>query len=288
MTNSAELQRFLTVILCSASAFAMTACTQAAENAKAENAEAPTPPVPPTVNLPTNGANAAPAPAAKAVAVTEKTNDYEFKFSYPAEAAAIPKLKAQLDKDMAEAKAELAADAREHKAMAAKDDFPFMAYDVDVTWEKVANLPRFLSLSVSSYAFTGGAHGNSGSGGLIWDRERDARVKALDMFSSPATLAAAMEKRYCAALNKERRKRRGEYADEPSGIAEFDSCPNPSEMTLLLGSSNGKAFDRIGIIADAYVAGSYAEGPYEITLSFDKAMLAAVKAEYQPYFAAGR
>lgn len=285
MGNGAQFRQFGTIILAGAAALALPACSKPAEPGDTAKAEAPAPPQPPVRDIP---AKAAPAPAAKAVKVTEKTNDYEFSFAYPAEAAAIPKLKAQLDKDMAESKAELAADTREYRKESKENDFPFMAYDLDVNWQKVANLPRFLSLSVWTYMFSGGAHGNSGSGALIWDRERDAEIKPLAFFSSPATLAAAMEKRYCAALDKERRKRRGDYADEPSGIAEFDSCPNPAEMTLLLGSSNGKAFDRIGIIADAYVAGSYAEGPYEITLGFDKAMLAAVKAEYQPYFAVGR
>lgn len=285
MGNGAQYRRISAIILCSTSLLALPACSKPADPAETSQAEAPTPPQPPVRDIP---AKAAPAPAAKAVKVVEKTNDYEFSFAYPAEAAAIPKLKAQLDKDMAEAKAELATDTREYRKDAKQNGYDFMPYDVAVDWAKVTSLPRFLSLSVNSYAFTGGAHGNSGSGALIWDRQRDAEIKPLDFFSSPATLAAAMEKRYCAALDKERRKRRGDYADEPSGIAEFDNCPNPAELTLLLGSSNGKAFDRIGIIADAYVAGSYAEGPYEITLSFDKAMLAAVKADYQPYFAVGR
>jgi hypothetical protein len=54
---------------------------------------------------------------------------------------------------------------------------------------------------------------------------------------------------------------------------------------VLLGSSDKQRFNRIGLIAAPYVAGSYAEGPYEITLPVTPAVLAAVKPEYKAAFA---
>ncbi len=48
------------------------------------------------------------------------------------------------------------------------------------------------------------------------------------------------------------------------------------ELTLLLGSSNRQANNRIGLTANQYLAVSYAEGPYEITLPVTPAVIAAV------------
>ena len=43
--------------------------------------------------------------------------------------------------------------------------------------------------------------------------------------------------------------------------------------------------DRIGLIADPYVAGSYAEGAYEVTLPVTRAIIGTVKPEYRGAFA---
>ena len=65
----------------------------------------------------------------------------------------------------------------------------------------------------------------------------------------------------------------------------FGKCPKISELTELLGSSNRQRFDRIGLIADPYVAGSYAEGTYETTLPVTAAILRIVKPGYRAVFA---
>ncbi len=68
----------------------------------------------------------------------------------------------------------------------------------------------------------------------------------------------------------------------------MNSCPSIKELTLLLGSTNGRAIDRIGLIADPYVAGSYAEGTYEVTLPVTPAILKTVKPAYRSAFAVQR
>ena len=60
------------------------------------------------------------------------------------------------------------------------------------------------------------------------------------------------------------------------------------ELTLLLGSSNRQASNRIGLIADQYAAGSYAEGPCEVTLPVTPAAIAAVKPVYHAAFSVKR
>ena len=58
----------------------------------------------------------------------------------------------------------------------------------------------------------------------------------------------------------------------------FDECQKVADATVLAGSSNGKAFDRIGIWFGPYVAGPYAEGAYELNFPVDAKVRAAVKA----------
>ena len=64
----------------------------------------------------------------------------------------------------------------------------------------------------------------------------------------------------------------------------FDECIKPSEQTVILGSSNGRTFDKVGVLAGPYAAGPYAEGDYEFTLPVTPALLKAVKPEYRGAF----
>lgn len=81
--------------------------------------------------------------------------------------------------------------------------------------------------------------------------------------------------------------RRGAPVEVGSGD-DFEECPAPSSLTVLLGSANRLQFTRIGFIADPYVAGPYSEGSYEVTLPVTPALLKVVKPEYRAAFAAGR
>ncbi len=147
----------------------------------------------------------------------------------------------------------------------------------------VADLPRFLSLSASFYEYSGGAHGNGAFEGLVWDRKAKAAFDPKTMFRSQAALQDALGAAWCKALKAERTKRLGaDYSDD--GIF---ACPPISDLTVLVGSSNKRSFDRIGLIAAPYVAGSYAEGSYEMTFPVTPKVLAAVKPEYKAAFALG-
>jgi hypothetical protein len=68
------------------------------------------------------------------------------------------------------------------------------------------------------------------------------------------------------------------------GITEFEECIDPAEQTVILGSSNGKAFDRIGVLVSPYAAGPYAEGSYEVTVPVTAKALAAIKPEFRNSF----
>lgn len=88
---------------------------------------------------------------------------------------------------------------------------------------------------------------------------------------------------YCCGLNAERIKRGRSIGEPPE---QLPGCPSISELTFLVGSSNGQNLNRLTLHADPYVVGSYAEGAYEIDLPVHAAVLDAVKPEYRVAFGA--
>ncbi|VWX52821.1 DUF4163 domain-containing protein [Novosphingobium sp. 9U] len=216
---------------------------------------------------------------------TEKvTNDlYEFEYAYPPKAAAIPGLKTLLDKRLATSRAELEKSSKSDQVEANKNGYPYRAHSSGAKWAIVADLPRWLSLSAEMYEYSGGAHGMTFFDALLWDREQNLARTAGDLFISKAALSAAIREPFCAALDKERVKRRGEPVNRQSGD-EFDACIDPAEHAVILGSSNGKTFDRIGILVEPYAAGAYAEGTFDITLPVTERIIGSVKPAYKDEF----
>lgn len=248
-------------------------------------------PVPVPTNAQASDASAtmteAPPPQAKAVKRTVENERFSFTYAYPAAAAAIPALKAEFDAEMDSNQAELSNQARDGQKEARSGGFEFHPYEGSTVWTVVTDLPGWLSLKADINSYTGGAHGNHGTTSLLWDRAASRKRAPLDLFVSKAAFDAALRDAYCAALNKERAKRRGEAVNRAKGEG-FDKCVAPSEVTVLLGSADKQHFTRIGLVADPYVAGPYAEGEYEVTLPVTAALIRAVRPEYRAAFASGR
>lgn len=215
--------------------------------------------------------------------VAESNKLYEFEYAYPAAVGGVPALKAELDKRLAASRAELEKHAKEDQSEAAKDGYPYRPHSATTAWQVVADLPAWLSLSAELYDYSGGAHGMSFYDGLVWDKQANRVIKPIGLFTSKAALSAAIREPFCAALDKEREKRRGEPVNRNSGD-QFDECIDPAESTLILGSSNGRTFDRIGVLIEPYAAGAYAEGSFDLTLPVTPAALAAVKPQYRAAF----
>ena len=227
---------------------------------------------------------AAPAPKPSSGGVDARTADYVFSYSWPAQAEAIPALRAHLAADQAERKRTLAGEAAEaRRASAADPDLRFVPYTLEVEWQVVTDLPGWLSLSQRNSHFEGGAHPNSGFDSRVWDRKAGRPLAPRDLFVSAKALDAAIRGPFCDALDRERAVRRGEPVNRASGD-DFDACIAPSEQTLILGSTDRKRFDRIGILVSPYAAGPYAEGSYDITVPVTPAVLQAVKPEFRAAF----
>lgn len=224
------------------------------------------------------------APAPKPGGVEVKTADYTFSYRWPAAVEAIPALRARLDAEQAGLRRDLARNAGAWRKEAAGDpDLRFVPYDMQTEWKVVANLPGWLSLSKAYSIYEGGAHPNHDFGSLVWDRGAGQARKPLDLFVSAKTLDAAIRKPFCDALDRQRAERRGAPVNRASGD-DFDACIAPSEQTVILGSSNRKTFNRIGILVPHYAAGPYAEGSYDVTVPVTPEVLKAVKPEFRAAF----
>ena len=211
-----------------------------------------------------------------------RTTDYHFSYVVPPAAARIPALNAWLTADAERRQARIAAEAASGRRTARAGGFPFNPYDSTATWKVVTDTPRLLSLSADIYAFTGGAHGNPSTAALVWDKTARKRLAPVALFTSPAMIEAATRTHFCPRLKAER-DRRLQGAVDTGGP--FAQCPAFKDLVLLLGSTTGRRIDRIGLVADPYVAGSYAEGRYEVTLPVTPALLAAVRPAYRDAFA---
>ncbi|WP_432787660.1 PdaC/SigV domain-containing protein [Novosphingobium rhizosphaerae] len=217
--------------------------------------------------------------------VKESTDAYEFSYSWPAAADALPALRAQLAADEAKTRATLLHDAAQGQKEAARDKYPFHPYAHWQEWQVVTDLPGWLSLSSLVGNDSGGAHPNYGYAAILWDKAAGQQRQPLDLFTSPAALAKAIRADFCKALDAQRAKKRGGNASLGSASG-FDECIDPLAQTVILGSLRQKGFDRIGFLIAPYEAGPYAEGSYEVTLPVTPAVLAAVKPEWRGAFAA--
>ena len=223
-------------------------------------------------------------PSAKPVAFTDSTKLYEFNYTYPAEASAIPALVGWFKLDAAKHRKELISEAKQGQAEAKALKQTYYPYGHSTKWQLVTDIPGYLSLSADRWDSLGGAHANPWREGLVWDKQTGTRHRGTDFFLTQKALSAAIRAPFCAALNKQRAEKRGEAADiKRSGM--FNECIDPAAQTVILGSTDKRHFTRISILIDPYEAGAYAEGNYEVTLPVTSALLKAIKPQYRSAFA---
>lgn len=210
-----------------------------------------------------------------------KSTVLDFEYSWSSEANAIPVLVARFTADMKKQRASLTAAAQKDAAERKKQGFPFNAYQQVTGITTEGETPRLLSLRNDTYQFTGGAHGNSVTKALLWDRKLSKQIDFDALFRPGSGVLTSLKAPYCKALDAERKKRR--QGEQLGG--EFDQCPQFSELTILPSDSKHKGrFNQLLIVADQYVAGPYAEGQYEISMPVNTGLVAKLKSEYRASF----
>ena len=214
----------------------------------------------------------------------EKNDLVEFHFGWSAEAAAVPQLVKRFQAQLEKTKAELLTGAREDKAMRDKEGFDFHGHMSSTEYETAGQSDRLLSLRVEVGSYTGGAHGNQGTGSLLWDLNAAKEIEVAGLFVEPSNMSRLLTQRWCDALNKARDDKRGEPV---GGNGMFDECPGLDEIaTIPTDKDKNGRFERIMLVASPYVAGSYAEGSYEIELLVTSDLIAALKEDYRSGFEA--
>jgi hypothetical protein len=221
---------------------------------------------------------------AEAVAVEEENELFHFAYGWPAVASAVEPVRSLLTDESTRFHNELSRSAEAAQNDAAASGYPYRPLSFMKKWEQVASTPRFLSLSATTYTYEGGAHGMTTYDTLVWDRETGQAMRPIDMFPSAAALDDALRPVFCEILDHQRAEKRQEPVRRDDSA--FNACIDPSTNgALILGSSDGKAIDRIGILIPPYNAGPYAEGSYEVTLPVTPQIIAALKPEYRNGFA---
>lgn len=124
---------------------------------------------------------------------------------------------------------------------------------------------KLLSLKRVDYDYSGGAHPNTLSTGVLWDKALKREIGFGDLFRKGVDVSV-MDQALCSAINAAKRARVPDSASLTLGGGEW-SCPRASTTPFVLtpGSVQGKAAGLTFLIGP-YQVGPYAEGGYEIVV----------------------
>ena len=225
------------------------------------------------------------AGSAKPVKTERVSNALEFSYEWPAKAQAITGLRAYLKADLEKAFRQFSADAADDQKIAHTNSYPFRQHSYSMSWDSEGESPRLISLEGELAWDSNGAHPNSSTKALLWDRQADRQLAVSDLFSNGNAFAPQTRTAFCKALDAERlRRREGEKLE-----GEFAQCPPYKELAILpVDRNHDKRFDHILFVAPPYVAGPYVEGEYEISIPVTARLIAAMKPDYRSSFQAQR
>jgi hypothetical protein len=201
---------------------------------------------------------------------------FDFRYSFPTVVGTYPALLAKIRADQDQQYKDGIETARLDLEARKGHDFPFHQHEFWRDWTVAGNSFSLLSLVSRTDVFTGGAHGNHTSSALLWDEKRDGAIALDQLFGGGAGLWQQIQPSYCRKLVAERVRRK---------IGAATSCPDRKELTIVpVDSDFDYEFDSLRIIADPYVAGSYAEGFYIISLPITEALLESIDPAYRASF----
>ena len=125
---------------------------------------------------------------------------------------------------------------------------------------------KLFSLKRVDFDYSGGAHPNTLTSGILWDKALKRRLGLADLFRKNADLTI-LDQALCSAINAAKRARVPDSASVPLSGPPGASCPRAADTAFVLapGTVNGKAAGLIFFIG-AYEVGSYAEGGYELAI----------------------
>lgn len=219
---------------------------------------------------------------AKAVQIERNSADLEFTYEYPAEAAAIPALDGRFRAEAAKEYNRHLKLGREDKKLYRQQQRGSVTDFYSKVWSSAGETRRLLSLQYQHGTYTGGAHPNTDSGALLWDRKLNRAIALSGLFLRSSAFESLTRAAYCKALNQEREKRR---EGEKLNLPDFNACPKFADLAISPVDRNKSGrFDTIAFVASPYEAGPYAEGEYVIDVPVTSQLIAAMKPEYRTSF----
>jgi hypothetical protein len=139
-------------------------------------------------------------------------------------------------------------------------------FEKTVTVTAALETGKLVSLKRVDFDYSGGAHPNTLSSGILWDKALKRRLGLADLFRKNADLTA-LDQALCTAINAAKRARVPDSAAVTLGGRPGSACPRAADTAFVLapGTVNGKAGGLVFFIG-AYQVGPYAEGGYEIAI----------------------
>lgn len=211
------------------------------------------------------------------------TDDVSFAFVYPRSVEREPVLDTLIRIEAGIARDWLTEQAA--AAHAENPEAPRQRYEA--AWRVDAMLPEIAAASAAISHESGAGHGGIEYRTVLIDRREGRAIAFSDLFALgdfETTLLGyriwgmrSVQGGMCAALTAEARKRRGDAAPAIE-------CPAVERVPItLICGANGR-IDTMRALLNPEVAGSWAEGPYEVDFPVDAAMMAAIKRRFRPAF----
>lgn len=148
----------------------------------------------------------------------------------------------------------------------AEGDEGMPPFEKTVTVTVAGETDRLFSLRREAFDYSGGAHPNTLTTGIVWDRSLKRMIGAPELFRKDADLTA-LDQALCTAVNAARRERVPGARTITLGGRDGWSCPRAADTPFVLapGDQAGKAGGLIFLIGP-YQVGPGVEGSYEIAL----------------------
>ncbi|MEH6699160.1 MAG: DUF3298 domain-containing protein [Brevundimonas sp.] len=148
----------------------------------------------------------------------------------------------------------------------AEGDEGMPPFEKTVTVTVAGQTDRLFSLRREAFDYSGGAHPNTLTTGIVWDRSLKRVIGAPELFRKGADLTA-LDQALCTAVNAARRKRVPDARTITLAGRDGWACPRAAETPFVLapGDQAGKAGGLIFLIGP-YQVGPGVEGSYEIAI----------------------
>ncbi len=138
-------------------------------------------------------------------------------------------------------------------------------YEKTVTVTAALETGKLFSLKRVDFDYSGGAHPNTLTSGILWDKALKRRLGLAALFRPGADLTV-LDQALCSAINAAKRARVPDSASVTMDGKDW-SCPRAADTAFVLtpGTVPGKAAGLTFLIGP-YQVGPYAEGGYELAI----------------------